>query len=61
MIPACTPAERAQELGGMRAGVSAEDFPAVLDVVRPHLDDTAWDRLARALGVPQQPGLCHFG
>lgn len=61
MIPAITPAERAQTLGGMRAGAPAEAFAAVLDAVRPHLDDRAWDRLARALGVPQQPGLCHFG
>ena len=61
MIPAITPAERAQTLGGMRAGAPAEAFAAVLDAVRPHLDDKAWDRLSRALGVPQQPGLCHFG
>lgn len=61
MIPAVTPAERAQVLGGMRAGAPAEALAAVLDAVRPHLDDSAWDQLARALGVPQQPGLCHFG
>jgi hypothetical protein len=61
MIPASTPAERAQVLGGMRAGAPAEAFAAVLDAVRPHLDDHAWDQLARALGVPQQPGLAHFG
>lgn len=61
MIPASTPAERAQVLGGMRAGAPAEAFAAVIDAVRPHLDDHAWDQLARALGLPQQPGLCHFG
>jgi hypothetical protein len=61
MIPASTPAERAQVLGGMRAGAPAEAFAAVIDAVRPHLDDRAWDQLARALGIPQQPGLCHFG
>lgn len=61
MMPAITPAERAQALGGMRAGAPAEAFAAVIDTVRPHLDDHAWDRLARALGIPQQPGLCHFG
>ena len=61
MIPASAPAERAQVLGGMRAAAPAEAFAAVIDTVRPHLDDTAWDQLARALGVPQQPGLCHFG
>ena len=60
MIPAVTPAERAQILGGMKAGAPAPAFQAVLDVVRPHLDDSAWGRLARAIGVPQQPGLVDF-
>lgn len=57
LIPASSPAERSQLLGGMQAGAPAAAFQAVLDVIRPHLDDTAWDKLARALGVPQQPGL----
>ncbi len=60
MIPALSPAERAQTLAGMQAGVSAQAFAAVLDVVRPHLDDSAWNPLARALGVAQQPGLVDF-
>jgi hypothetical protein len=57
MIPASTPAERAQVLGGMKAAAPAPAFAAVLDLVRPLLDDVACDKLARALGVPQQPGL----
>lgn len=60
MIPALSPAERAQTLGGMKAGAPAEAFAAVLDVVRPHLDDNAWNQLARALGIAQQPGLVDF-
>lgn len=60
MIPASSPAERAQILGGMQASAPAPAFLAALDIVRPHLDDTAWDKLARALGVAQQPGLVNF-
>lgn len=60
MIPASNPAERAQILGGMKAGAPAAAFQAVLDAVRPHLDDGAWGQLARAIGVPQQPGLVDF-
>lgn len=60
MVPASSPAERAQMLGGMQAGAPAAAFQAALDVIRPHLDDTAWDKLARALGVAQQPGLVNF-
>jgi hypothetical protein len=29
----------------------------VLDTVRPHLDDHAWGKLARALNLPIAPGL----
>ena len=29
----------------------------VLDLVRSVLDDTAWAKLARALGLPPVPGL----
>lgn len=60
MIPASNPAERAQILGGMKAGAPAAAFQAALDAVRPHLDDSAWNQLARAIGVPQQPGLVDF-
>lgn len=60
MIPASSPAERAQILGGMKAAAPAAAFQAVLDAVRPHLDDSAWGQLARAIGVAQQPGLVDF-
>jgi hypothetical protein len=57
MVPASSPAERAAILGGMQVGAPAPVFAQVVDAFRPHLDDTAWDKLARAIGVPQQPGL----
>ncbi len=57
MIPAMNPAERAETLVGMQAGAPAPAFAAVLDVVRPHLDEHAWSQLTRALGIAQQPGL----
>ena len=60
MIPALHPAERAQTLGGMQAGAPAQAFAAVLEVVRPQLDEPAWNQLARALGIAQQPGLVDF-
>jgi len=49
MLPAMTPAERAQVLGGMKAQAPAPVFEAVLDVVRPYLDTPAWGKLARSL------------
>lgn len=60
MVPALSPAERAGLLGGMKAGAPAPFFQAVLETVRPHLDDDAWAKLARAVGVPQQPGLVDY-
>jgi hypothetical protein len=57
MIPALNPAERAMVFMDMKSNAPAPAFAAMLDVVRPHLDDTAWNKLARALGVPQAPGL----
>lgn len=57
MLPAMNPTERAEVAGGMKAQAPAEAFAAILDVVRPHLDDSAWDKLARAIGIAQQPGL----
>lgn len=57
MIPAMNPAERAETLAGMQAGAPAAAFAAVLDVVRPQLDERAWAQLTRALGIAQQPGL----
>lgn len=57
MVPALSPAERAEMLGAMMAGMPPDAFAGVLDIVRPHLDDTAWAKLARALGLPPVPGL----
>ena len=60
MGPATTPAERAAIVGAAKAQMPPEPFLGVLAHVRPHLDDSAWNKLARAVGVPQQPGLVHF-
>jgi hypothetical protein len=49
MVPALTPQERAGLLGGMRAELPAPAFAAVVDTVRPHLDATAWRKLAPTL------------
>lgn len=57
MIPAVTPAERAGMLGGMQQGMPPDAFAGVLDIARRVLDDTAWAKLARALGLPPVPGL----
>lgn len=57
MVPAMTPAERAAMLGGMAAQVPPEALLGVLDIVRPHLHDHAWGKLARALGIQAVPGL----
>lgn len=49
MVPAMSPAERAGMLNGMRLQMPPEAFMEVLTTVRPHLDDRAWDKLARDL------------
>lgn len=53
MIPAMAPRERAQMLAGVRASAPEGVFEALVDHVRPHLDDTAWARLALAIGSPR--------
>lgn len=60
MVPALSPAERAMVVGGMKASAPAPAFEAALEVIRPHLDDTAWNKLARAIGIPQQAGLVDY-
>lgn len=60
MIPAVTPTERAQMFGDMKANAPAPAYRAMLDFVRPHLDDDAWNKLARALGEPQAAGLVDY-
>lgn len=56
MVPAMTPAERAGMFGGMQQQMPAPALQGLLDTVRPHLDDTAWAKLARALGIAPVPG-----
>jgi hypothetical protein len=57
MVPALDPAARAGLLAGMQAAMPPENFRAVLDIVRPRLDNTAWAKPARALGLLSVPGL----
>jgi hypothetical protein len=57
MIPAMTPAERLQVLGGMQAHAPAPAFAAALDVVQPHLDLRGWAKLSRGLGLAPVAGL----
>lgn len=52
MIPALDPATRAGLLGGLQAAMPPENFRALLDLVRPVLDEGGWVKLARALGLP---------
>jgi hypothetical protein len=61
MVPALTPAERAEMLNGMQAEMPPEAFVGLIGQLREHLDDRAWAKLAPAIGVAQQPGLVHFG
>lgn len=49
MIPALSPAERADLLAGMRAAAPAPAFAAVLDAVRPHLSAQDWSKLMLTL------------
>jgi hypothetical protein len=55
MVPFCSPAERAAMLLDMRVAAPTQAFAAVLDIVRPHLDDAEWTKLAAALA--SAPGL----
>jgi len=51
MIPAMTPRERVGMLGGVRANAPEGVFTALVDHVRPHLDERAWSRLGPDLGL----------
>ena len=57
MLPALTPAERAEMLGGMQQQLPPEGLRQVLDIARAVLDDGAWAKLARAMNLPPVPGL----
>lgn len=57
MIPACNPQERSEILRGMRGGAPEPVFQAVVEGVRPFLDDAGWGKLCVALEMAPQPGL----
>jgi hypothetical protein len=57
MVPAMNPAERAAFLGLMQQQMPPEAMRGVLAIVRPHLNDAAWAKVARALRIPPAPGL----
>ncbi len=57
MAPALPPATRAAFFGGMQQGMPPEAFRAVLNLIRPTLNEQAWAKLARALNLPPVPGL----
>lgn len=57
MVPAMSPAERSGMLGAMAQQMPPEAMRWVLGIVQPHLDQQAWPKLARALGLPPVPGL----
>ncbi len=60
MVPACSPAERAGMLNGMKLQTPPEAFLGVLEHVRPHVDTPGWVKLTRAVGVAQVPGLVNM-
>jgi hypothetical protein len=49
--------ELAGMLGAMQAEMPPEPFANLLQLVQSRLSLPRWDKLARALQVPQQPGL----
>lgn len=57
LVPFMNPAERTALLADMRAHAPEPAFAAALDVVRPHLSETEWQKLTRSLGLPAAPGL----
>jgi iron-sulfur cluster repair protein YtfE (RIC family) len=56
MVPACTPRERAAIVGAAQAQMPPEAVLGVLAVVRPHVDDTGWLKLAAAVGIDPRLG-----
>ena len=51
MVPASTPAERAVIVGAAKAQMPPEALLGVMSVVRPHMDDAGWAKLAAAIGI----------
>ena len=56
MLPASTPAERALVAGAAKAQMPPEALLGVMSVVRPHLDDAGWVKLAAAIGIDPSLG-----
>ena len=56
MLPASTPAERAMVAGAAKAQMPPEALLGVMSVVRPHLDDAGWTKLAAAIGIDPKLG-----
>jgi hypothetical protein len=52
LVPFMNPAERAAMMADMRAHAPAPAFAAALEVVRPHLREREWEKLAASLGLP---------
>jgi len=57
LVPFMNPAERTALLADMRAKAPAPAFAAVLDIVRAHLTQNEWAKLARSLGLAPVDGL----
>ena len=55
MLPALNPLERAGVLGAMKAKLPPPAFGGVLAALRPHLGESGWHKLARALGLAATP------
>ena len=56
MVPASTPAERAGIVGAAKAQMPPEALLGVMRLVRPHIDDAGWLKLAAAIGVDPMLG-----
>jgi len=56
MLPASTPAERALVAGAAKEEMPPEALLGVMSVVRPHLDDAGWAKLAAAIGIDPNLG-----
>jgi hypothetical protein len=56
MLPASTPGERAMIAGAAKAAMPPEALLGVMSVIRPHLDDKGWAKLAAAIGIDPDLG-----
>jgi hypothetical protein len=56
MAPACTPVERAAIVGGAKAQMPPEALLGVMTMLRPHVDDSGWLKLAAAIGIDPRLG-----